>query len=182
MKSFTPSQMVRFSSKTLDRSIVSQNAAIMWLGSHFVLFHIMLLLAYQSFNSNPSSGVFLSLGEFYRLYVSSHALLIALIVLATPFVSWLVECLASRQFQHHPNASSLPRLTKTHRAHQKLRTVTDFNEDVELQEIEHALAKLVHDHHLQLSTSHLQHPSEIAESKTINRDLELESFTHSESN
>lgn len=150
MSSYTPSRISPAWMNTHYESLPSKNAAIMWLGSQFVLFHVMFLFAYQSYNTDPSSGVILSLGEFYTEYLGSHSLMIALVLLATPLISLVVERLASQKTSRRPSHHTLPRMTKVHRAHSE---PAIYEEDQELMKIEQALVKLARENKVQMPTS-----------------------------
>lgn len=126
---------------------------MMWLGSHFVLFHVMFLLAYQNYSINPSSGVIVSLGEFYGLYLTSHSLMIAIVLLATPVVALIVDRLATHDTPRRPNHRSLPRMTKVHKAHSQPNV---YEEDQELLNIERALVKLARENKVQMPTSKMR--------------------------
>jgi hypothetical protein len=153
MNSYTTSRISPLWMNSHDDSLPSKNAAMMWLGSHFVLFHVMFLLAYQNYSINPSSGVIVSLGEFYGLYLTSHSLMIAIVLLATPVVALIVDRLATHDTPRRPNHRSLPRMTKVHKAHSQPNV---YEEDQELLNIERALVKLARENKVQMPTSKMR--------------------------
>ena len=138
-----------------NNSMSSKNAALMWIGSHFVLFHVMFLFAYQNYSANPISGVILSLSDFYGAYISSHILMIGVVLLATPCVSWIVDQIASRELCHSLSMLSLPRMAKS-KTEKIPADIQAFEEDKELRKIEEALIKLAAEHRVHMPSSKMR--------------------------